>query len=158
MTAAIDEILAREAADTLEKLAFLFAFPGTEDASDEETLTASVTFRGAFRGHLAIRLAAAVLPELTANMLGLDEGEPISPGQQEDALKETLNIVCGNVLPAIAGKKAVFDLDPPRILSPDEDPGAGQPAGTAVLELDQGVMNIWLWMDGDPERLSPVQG
>ena len=56
--------------------------------------------------------------ELTENMLGLDEGEAeISSDDQADALKETINVICGNLLPAIAGKDAVFDIQPPEILA-----------------------------------------
>jgi len=153
MTTAIDEILARETADTLEKLAFLFAFPGQDAPPDPEAVTAIVAFKGPFNGHLTVCIAAAALPELTANMLGLDEGEPIAPAQQHDALKETLNIICGNILPAIAGKAAVFDLDPPRIVAAsDASVHTGQAAGSTVLMLDQGALQVWLWTDEDPER------
>ena len=151
MTSEIDAILAREAADTLEKLAFIFTF--VEYAPEVEVpggVTARVSFSGPFGGSLVLRITPAALPELAANMLGLDEGEPVADSQQHDALKETLNIICGNVLPAIAGTRAVFDLAPPDIVDVSAAPPAGRLAGNALLALDEGLLQLWLHVDGDP--------
>ena len=157
MSATIDAVLAREAADTLEKLAFIFAF--AEEAPEEAPppgVTARVVFRGPFTGTLVLSIDPAALPELAANMLGIDEGEPIEDAQQHDALKETLNIVCGNVLPAIAGHRAVFDLAPPEIGDPAAAP-SGRLAGSAVLSLDEGMVQLWLYVDGDPAQVLPPE-
>ena len=157
MTTAIDDILSREAADTMEKLAFIFTYPG-EDVGDLDSdgVSARVDFTGVFAGSMVIRIAPAALPELTANMLGLDDGEPVAVAQQHDALKEALNIICGNVLPAIAGKTAVFDLDPPVILAEKAPAPVGPLAGRAVLALDEGRLQLWLHVQGDPARLLQV--
>jgi hypothetical protein len=47
-------------------------------------------------------------------MLGVDE--PPATAQQYDALGEIANVICGNLLPRIAGPQAVFQLSPPRLL------------------------------------------
>ena len=157
MTTEIDEILAREAADTMEKLAFIFTYPAEDgDDPDGDGVAARVAFTGAFAGSMMIRIASSVLPELTANMLGLDDGAPVAAEQQHDALKEALNIICGNVLPAIAGKTAVFDLAPPVILAAPADPPAGHLAGRAVLALDEGTLQLWLHIQGEPAQLLQV--
>jgi len=42
---------------------------------------------------------------------------PLELSEQYDAVCELANIVCGNVLPLIAGERAVFDLASPRVIA-----------------------------------------
>jgi len=51
-----------------------------------------------------------------------------------DALGEVANVVCGNLLPEIAGRDAVFRLDAPRAFD-----GAGCGHGTPAAALSLGV-------------------
>lgn len=159
MSDRIKKIVARESVQTLEKLAFIFAMPEDEDIAPEEgeTIDAVIRFSGPFSGTLMMLYPQSDLDELAANMLGLDGEEEISGEQKLDALKETINIVCGNVLPAIGGKEAIFDIDPPSIL---ETPGARPDIAGAVkvqLELDEGLCFIYLAFDGGLPEVSPAQ-
>ena len=83
------------------------AEPGEEKGTDG--IAVQVGFHGPFTGAVRLEMSAAVLPMLAANMLAMD-GEP-GRVLQMDALGELANIVCGNVLPALAGPRAVFNLD-----------------------------------------------
>lgn len=146
-TVHFSQTLAREASDTLEKLAFLFAYPEEERTRFEEAeaVAARVDFSGPFSGSLLMLVSSAILQELATNMLGIDEDEPVEEGQKHDAFKETLNVICGNLLPAIAGREAVFDIGAPRMVAPAETPDA---AGVARLGLDQGSCDLLFFVDG----------
>ena len=157
MNEKLDQIITQIAIDTLEKLAFMFAFPQddgdkTIQAGDANGhVHASVAFSGPFDGTLAIEMTLPELSELTVNMLGLDSGNEVSEEQRHDALKETINVICGNMLPAIAGKRAVFNIEVPRILEPDESlaaDGEQQPCSVVRLNLEVGLCCLYLFVDG----------
>lgn len=129
------ETCIREAiVNTLEEMGFLFAMeaePGEEKGTDG--VAVEVAFRGPYSGALRLEMSAGVLPMLAANMLAMD-GEP---GRilQMDALGELANIVCGNVLPALAGPRAVFDLDRPGVVT---TPLQGEPVAGTLVVMDGG--------------------
>ena len=82
-----------------------------------------------------------------AAILVIDDDE-IAGEQKLDALKETINIVCGNVLPAIGGKEAVFDIAPPQIIDTPADRPDVVGGIKVQLELDAGMCFIYLAFDG----------
>jgi hypothetical protein len=157
MNEKLDQIITQISIDTLEKLAFMFAFPeddgeeanGTGDANGH--VHACVAFSGPFDGTLAIEMTLPELSELTVNMLGLDTDSEVTAEQRHDALKETLNVICGNMLPAIAGKQAVFNIEIPRIREPNESLAADseqQPCSVVRLNLEVGLCCLYLYVDG----------
>ena len=158
-TTHFSEILAHEAADTMEKLAFVFASAGEgrKTFEDGSAVAAQVRFTGPFDGILLMLISSGILQELAANMLGIDEDEEIEDSQRHDALKETLNVICGNLLPVIAGRQSVFDIAPPEMIIPAVEPDEGlwgTPAAVARLGLDQGSCDLFFYVDGDlPEGL-----
>ena len=117
----LNEILYRVAEEILESLAFMFPVLDEERKKISNVFVwgAMISFVGLFSGRLVILASEKILPDLVKNMLGLDAGEEVSLAQQHDAFMDLLGIVCGNVLPVIAGKKAMFNLDVPTILSPN---------------------------------------
>jgi len=143
MSEKIKAILTQTAIKTFEELVFLFAFAEADaDTSQAQAVAvARVCFSGDFSGTLDIKLSAEILPELTANMLGTDDNEETTLDQKYDALKETLNVICGNLLPAIAGRQKIFNIDPPQIISPEE-----------AIKADIGqkvACNVTLTIDGE---------
>lgn len=117
MSEQIKEILRRVAEDVMEKLAFLLSF-GSEESSQSDTFAAaSISFSGSVRGTLIMTISDQVLPQLAGNMLGLDDDEETTNEQQQDAVKELINVICGNLLPAISGKQHIFHIEPPRLVS-----------------------------------------
>ncbi len=103
--------------DVFEKFAFMFA----ETVEREEILclavqrglAAEMAFRGPLRGRLELAAPAQACPEIAANLLGMDPGDEAAESRGLDALKEMLNVACGNILTAIAGPEPVFDLSVP---------------------------------------------
>lgn len=134
---------------TFEELCFLF--PDTELTEQQRhvptDVAVRVAFAGPFRGHLLIKLCGELLPTLTANMLGQDE--TASQEQHYDALGEIANVICGNVLPRIAGAQEVFQLGTPQIVECDNGVAheAMSLAAEAQLGLEQGRVELWLFAE-----------
>ncbi len=107
--------LSRATTATFEELALLFPEHelSPEQAAAPLDMAVSVEFRGPLLGRLVLRASSNVLSSIAANMLGEDASRerPL----QRDALGELANVICGNLLPAIAGVEAVFHLSAPRV-------------------------------------------
>jgi len=151
MTPPPDETLLAVAERAMEDLAFLLPVPAdSPPAVPPDAVTAAVAFEGPICGTLVLRVSPEMLPALAANMLGLDPGAPPSADQQQDALKELANVVCGNLLPALAGAEPVFNVRAPVLAVPGADaappPGAA-PAAVARLALDVGTAEVLLYAD-----------
>ncbi len=157
MSRSYSQILSEVAAETLEQLAFIFSFaedPEEDAIWDEDVTGCHVTFSGPHQGEILLVINSAVLPELAANMLGMDDDEEPPQEHQEDALKEALNVICGNLLPKIGGVEAVFDISAPAIhpvaaMQPKVEALKTAPAGcgAAFLSLDEGECHIYLRYD-----------
>jgi hypothetical protein len=136
--------LADAAIETFERLAYCFAEQGLSgDIPDVEVdAVVGVTFHGPARGGVVLQLSGNVLGPMTANMLGVPD-EP-SHSQQLDALGEVVNIICGNILPRVAGNAAVFALGvPTRYPSWAAAVSAiGSPSAVVRLDLEGGRADI----------------
>jgi hypothetical protein len=153
MSKAIDRILAEVTAATLEKLAFLFASPLEvfPEGAAADLFAARVEFSGPLQGAMELRMSEPAVDELAANMLGVDEGSAPSPEERRDAFKELLNVICGNVLPVIAGEAAEFNLKAPCLIAQNavaETPGVGQATALSRLMLDNGICTVALRVEG----------
>jgi len=149
----IKSIIAGVTNETLEKLAFFFAFPDDErdGGVPPPAITGRVEFSGYFPGSLAIRLSTSSLSELSANMLGLDEDDDIPAQDQQDAFKEVINVICGNALPAIAGDQVEFNIGAPEILSEsDVQTEVSKENCMCVVKLmiDDGFCDVYFFMEG----------
>ena len=154
MTQKHSELLMEVAGQTLEQLAFIFSFPDDMEPDaiwEAETTGCHVTFSGPSQGDLLLIISNAAMPELASNMLGLDEEETPPEDQQKDALKEALNVICGNLLPKIGGTEAVFDIQAPEILEAEAaktllDDFKADPQGcaSAFLSLDDGECQLYM--------------
>lgn len=102
-----------------EEAAFALVDP-PEEAPDSGTapgMYASVDFFGPMSGILTIAASERLARTFAANMLGVDEDDPDALAKPGDALGEILNMICGNLLPAIAGAGPEFRIDAPQELS-----------------------------------------
>jgi CheY-specific phosphatase CheX len=152
MSEKIKTILSRIAVKTFGELVFLFAFDEDEanTGQTDPAVAARISFSGFFSGTLVMKLSAKILPQLTTNMLGVDEQEETTLDQQYDALKETLNVVCGNLLPEIAGTQEVFNIDPPAIVAEDgviKKSNGRNPICKVTLALEEGTCELFLFTD-----------
>ena len=115
----VADALKQAATESFEKFGFLFPAGDWSPApanmaalgADRDTATAAVGFEGAFSGLLEVVVPSNLLPVMAANMMGEDE---VTPEHQLDAFGEIANVICGNVLPRIAGG-APFRLGHPEV-------------------------------------------
>ena len=144
MSSSLESSLYRVASSTFEELGFMLPDREPSERQLEAALDGevSVSFQGPFDGCVRLRVFGGVLPTLAMNMLG--ESELPAEALQRDALGEVANVICGNVLPAIAGSTEVFRLDAPR---------SGLPACRAC-SLGERVSVVVLGLDGGRAELS----
>lgn len=153
MSDQLSETLGAVAEETIMSLAFLFVMNEDEAdcREDSEPVVACVDFSGPLNGALFVAGPRAMLPELTCNMLGFEEGaEPPSLEVQTDALMELLNVVCGNLLPEIAGPEAVFKVHAPKLAAENLIPESFQdlpPVGRSTLYTEYGKLELCLFLD-----------
>lgn len=116
-TSHLEEILRQATEQTFEALAFLLPEepdgPANTEAH-EALVQASVGFTGPQQGQVRLLVPARLMSPLATNMMGLEASEATAD-QQRDALGEVLNVICGNLLPAMAGSEAVFKVLAPQV-------------------------------------------
>lgn len=134
----LDQALSLAATRTFEELCCVWAEPWPADEAEPELAHgAAVAFEGPRAGWLELYVSARTLPPLTATMLGDDEAPEL---MQIDALGELANVICGNLLPAVAGADAVF-----RLGSPGPVPKTtSEPTALVRLQLDFGAAELRL--------------
>ncbi|MEI6914828.1 MAG: chemotaxis protein CheX [Armatimonadota bacterium] len=140
--------LYQTAVSTFEEVGFIFLLPEMDDELLQARLEAAVSidFDGPSCGKLVLAVHGGLMPVLAANMLGVDE--PPSVDQQRDALGEIANVVCGNVLPKMAGKTSVFRITAPRAMDGEElaDCMREGCAAEVQLPLEEGRADLALFV------------
>ncbi len=128
--------------DVLGELAFMIT-----DASESETLscevwvTGEVRYRGPQSGALHCWCSRPFGAQLAANLLGIEAGSPDAQLAAEDALRELLNVLCGQLVTRWFGSGAVFNLSIPKTRETNESPRAfGRP----------GDQSYAITIDGEP--------
>jgi CheY-specific phosphatase CheX len=144
--------LFRATVRTFEDLGFMLPSFDLNNAQRAARPDAAVeiTFRGRFSGRLVLTVSGPILPVMAGNMLGEDESE-MPRATQLDALGELANVICGNVLPEVAGDRETFFLTPPVLLDTRSGPtkaGAGV-VGEVRVGLDEGRADVKLFLEGD---------
>lgn len=157
MDSKLCETLANVTEETLMSLAFLFTAMDDEAGGEPgPRVCVQVAFTGPFDGALFLEAPADMLPELAANMLGMDDmSETPCVEHQHDAMKELINVVCGNLLPEIGGAEAVFNVAAPALQTGQGVPETHNdlpPAATADVMLDYGMVHATLFVD-QPEKV-----
>ncbi len=150
----LDDLLRETAEEMFESLAYMFPMPSEDDepAFAGPMVSAGVAFTGPFGGALALSIERGMLTELTGNMLGEMDAAELTEAQQADGFGELLNVVCGNLLPRLAGEQAVFDVHAPRVFGDEPIPETldGRSVRARVeLELDSGKAVAILYADAD---------
>lgn len=136
---------------TFEELALLFpeVEPTPEQMAVPFDVAVSVEFRGPLIGRLVVRASSVVLPALAANMLGADQSRHLP--LQRDALGEIANVICGNVLPLIAGSDVIFNLAAPLVHEGGTLPSRehDEPAARVEIGVEDGRVETLLYLFGE---------
>ncbi len=152
MDRTIDEILAQVGEEVFETLAFMFPMDEDELENDAASvgleMTVRVDFSGPLSGALYLTTSLAMLREFSASMLGMDGDAQACEDAGLDAFKELANVVCGNLLPTIAGRYAVFNVHAPEAVADSLSATAEKlPAAQVHLALDEGCVDMALFLD-----------
>lgn len=147
MSKALAKALYKAAALTFEDLGFLLPSSELEEVQKKAspTIAAAVRFHGPVNGQVIVTICGPLLPTIAANMLG-EEDHPAEP-QQHDALREVGNVICGNMLPLIAGTTPVFNVELPEVVDPSTVGSVGEPAASAEIGLEEGRAELRLYVD-----------
>ena len=131
MPEAIETAVFESAAKVFETSAFMSVYPW-EDGNElpMPDISATMKFSGHSNGWLTLQLVSRILDMLAENMLGEPPEGDDADEKRQDALKEVLNMICGNFLTQWAGEEPVFELSPPTIVdlnTPESNEGPSTP-------------------------------
>jgi CheY-specific phosphatase CheX len=141
----MEQALYQAAILTFEELGFMFPLENADQTAIDAagSVRVEVGFAGTISGRIVLEVEDEILPVIASNMLGLEE--PLERELQYDVLGELANVICGNALPAIAGRQEIFKLQPPALLGGAKT--ADRPSAEAHLELDEGRACVTLYLN-----------
>jgi CheY-specific phosphatase CheX len=82
---------------------------------DKTLIHAHITFSGHGSGELGMLMEPGLAAQLASRVLGVDGSEPLIQEMVLDAVKELLNVICGQFLTFRFGEEPVFSLGVPRV-------------------------------------------
>jgi chemotaxis protein CheY-P-specific phosphatase CheC len=146
MSKKLEMELYKAATLTFEELGFLLPTPEIDEQQLNARVEAAVCvdFEGPFSGKLLLRVCGGLLPIIATNMLG-EENVP-SKSLQFDALGEIANVICGNMLPEIAGSDHIFHVSAPEIVDDIDLP----PVAEVQVGLGIGRADLLLFVSNYP--------
>lgn len=80
-------------------------------------LNARISFSGPRSGDLGLLVEPPLAGLISSRMIGIDQSEALIQDMIDDAVKEMLNVVCGQFLTQMFGHRPVFSLSIPLVLS-----------------------------------------
>lgn len=131
----------------LENYAFLFCEgEDTCDGADASGpwIKTEMDFAGPFSGKLWLLCPEQFCDEVAANVLGLETDDEQVKLSARDALKELLNVTCGNLLTTLAGDTPVFELVVPKVYSVDEAEWRMKTADAGTVRIQVGCNTVIL--------------
>lgn len=127
--------LATVASDVLGDLAFMVADDERVHYPDNAVwLEGRVQYHGPHSGELTCWSTRALANQLSQNLLGLMAAD-VSPDAGVDAVREFMNVLCGQLVTRWYGAGPVFDLSIP-VVTPIEAPPLGDDRGRTAMMVD----------------------
>lgn len=130
--------------EILANLAFMFTDDDDADLDPADTwIETSISYVGPQGGLLRFTCTRAFTGQLAANLLGVDPEDEEAEVKSEDAVKEFMNILCGQWVTASLGTQDVYNLTIPQCkeVSPPDPAAAADPHTTA---LSVNATRVWL--------------
>ncbi len=131
--------------NVLSDMAFMFiSDPDETSPAPNYTLETRISYRGPHTGTIHLRCDGRFAAALAGNLLGLDAMDNEADQQRLDALKELMNVVCGNLVTALYGTDGLYDLTIPEVVpllldAPLESPKADE---IHTLVVDDHVIEL----------------
>lgn len=91
------------------------ADPDAVPPFEKELIHARITYEGDYSGDLGLLIDPSLASMLSARILGLGTDADLSRDIVEDAMKELLNVICGQFLTIMFGEKLLFSLSVPHV-------------------------------------------
>lgn len=116
MTSDLTTLLADVATDVLEQQAFAFVEPCFDmqpETPKAPILCLSISYQGPTCGKLTLWMPHHLSIDLAINILGTDNNDDFAKEDAPDAMKEVLNVICGQMLTSAYGVHEVFSLSIP---------------------------------------------
>lgn len=146
MVATYHDKVRKIAYNTFEITCYMFPLEECEIHEEEDLPEHSkatfVSFDGAARGGILIKVSPDLLNAIAANMLGVDEA---SDELKEGALNEIANIICGNTVPLFAKNEEICVIGQPQIVDTARNSGSEyetMQTESTFLYLDEGIAEI----------------
>lgn len=124
--------------EILERFAFMLGDPAEANAAPALPTTAwiaTMTFTGPRNGTLGLATTAALARQMAANLFGREPNE-VSDDEAADALKEFLNVACGDYLHELEGNEPIYDLSAPVVTPADRAALAARLSGRPQFALN----------------------
>jgi len=141
MTTNLITLLTDVATNVLEQQAFAFVEPCLDTQTETPNapiLRLSISYQGSTSGTLTLWMPYHLSIDLAANILGTDSNDAFAKNDAPDAMKEVLNVICGQMLTQAYGVNEIFSLSIPihQSLSQSEWEYAKTCADTVALYVD----------------------
>lgn len=103
-----------------ERTVFMFGEPCDVEVlqfAESEPRLVQMSFNGPVCGRLELIVSQATCRQIAANFMGMEIDDEAIDQYCDDAVKELLNVTCGNILTELVGTEPVFDLTVPVLSS-----------------------------------------
>ena len=131
--------------EVLANLAFMFSEEEPVDVpAGAVWLETTISYQGPCCGHLTLWCTRDFATLLAANLLGIDPDEQDSQADAEDAVKEFMNIVCGQLVTALHGTEDVHNLTIPVIRELPEQPDLhnGDDTDSSTVAIEEHLVRL----------------
>lgn len=133
--------------EVLANLAFMFNDDCEFDPPvGEQWLETLISYEGSVSGSLRLTCTETFATQLAANLLATESGVATTRQESHDAVKEFMNVICGQYITAAYGSEDVFNLSIPEVLERSSTPILGDPQEAAedmaLLSVDGQWMQL----------------
>ena len=131
-------VLGEVTVEILERFAFLLgdpAEPSAQPALPALAWLATMQYTGPRRGTIGLAATPALARAMAANLFGREPNE-ITDEEAADALKEFLNVTCGDYLHDLEGNEPIYDLSAPAVTPLEREALRARLAGREQLALN----------------------
>lgn len=122
--------LASVVLEVLGDLAFMITDDEpVQTPAEADWLQGEIAYHGAATGTVRCWCTRGLAIQLAANLLGIETEEDRAQLSAEDALREFLNVLCGQLVTAWYGRTAIFNLSIPVVRAGAPTPGDTEGSG-----------------------------
>ena len=141
--------------EVLANLAFMFTDEDPADTSAAGTwLETFISYEGPVKGTLRFQCPREFCVLLAGNLLGIDPQDDDAESRAEDAVKEFMNILCGQFITTTHGTDDVFNLTIPETRELGERPDSlgGDDAWASTLTVEGHTVQLTYAHDDNADR------